>query len=125
MTARYRAIYKNGKLFAEYEGEHLVWLDPEYQPPKASDLAAPSLIRDTIEPFQSMADGQLYDSKSAYRRSLGDRGLVELGNDAPLAPPPPPPPKSTRRELLHRQLADVSDREADKALKQLKKELTP
>ena len=124
MSARYRLIYRNGKPFAEYEGDELVWLDPDYQPPKTSDLPAPQLIRDSVEPFQSMADGLLYDSKSAYRRTLKERGLVELGNDAPVQAPKPKP-DTKRTELLHRQLADVSDREANKLIKQLKKELTP
>lgn len=124
MSARYRLIYRNGKPFAEYEGDELVWLDPEYQSPKASDLAAPRIIRDVVEPFQSMADGRLYDSKSAYRRTLKERGLVELGNDAPIQPPTPKADTS-RREVLHRQLADVSDKQADKLIKQLKKEISP
>ena len=33
--------------------------------------------------LKSMADGKMYDSKSAYRKSLKAQGLVELGNDAP------------------------------------------
>ena len=36
-----------------------------------------------INGFKSMADGKYYDSKSAYRKDLKSRGLVELGNDAP------------------------------------------
>lgn len=36
-----------------------------------------------INGIQSMADGKYYDSKSAYRKSLKEKGLVELGNDAP------------------------------------------
>lgn len=36
-----------------------------------------------VQGIQSMADGKRYDSKSAYRRSLKEKGLVELGNDAP------------------------------------------
>jgi hypothetical protein len=32
---------------------------------------------------KSMADGKMYDSKSAYRKSLKAQGMVELGNDAP------------------------------------------
>ena len=53
--------------------------------PQRSHLTAPMLIRDTTDPFQSMADGMFYDSKSAYRRSLvnGPEKYVELGNDAP------------------------------------------
>lgn len=119
---RYRAIYRDGRLFAEYEGDELTFLAEDYQPPKVSDLAAPMLVRDQIDPFQSMADGRLYDSKSAYRRTLKDRGLVELGNDAPRTSPPKPV-KDTRRETLHRQLADVSDKQADKLLKAMKKDL--
>lgn len=33
--------------------------------------------------IKSMADGKMYDSKSTYRKSLKEKGLVELGNDAP------------------------------------------
>lgn len=36
-----------------------------------------------IKGIKSMADGKQYDSKSAYRRSLKEKGLVEVGNDAP------------------------------------------
>lgn len=35
-----------------------------------------------------MADGQIYESKSAYRRELKARGFREVGNDAPSAPKP-------------------------------------
>jgi hypothetical protein len=41
------------------------------------------IISDTQAPFRSMADGQFYDSKSAYRSSLRARGYREVGNDAP------------------------------------------
>lgn len=37
-----------------------------------------------VQGIKSMADGKLYDSKSAYRKSLKEKGLVELGNDAPV-----------------------------------------
>lgn len=46
------------------------------------------IIGDTCE-VVSQADGNGYTSKSAYRRSLKDQGMVEMGNDAPkLAPRP-------------------------------------
>jgi len=50
--------------------------------------------------IQSMADGKLYDSKSAYRRSLKEKGLVELGNDAPTKGKGPEASIS-ERELKH------------------------
>ena len=39
------------------------------------------IISDSHEPFRSMADGRVYDSKSEYRRTLKDKGYVELGSD--------------------------------------------
>ena len=38
---------------------------------------------DSHQPFRSMADGKIYDSKSAYRRTLKERGLQEIGNEDP------------------------------------------
>lgn len=43
------------------------------------------LIRDAMEPIQSMADGRFYDSRSAYYRSVKQAGCEIVGNDtAPL-----------------------------------------
>jgi len=55
---------------------------------------------DTIHGIQSMADGKMYDSKSAYRKSLKEKGLVELGNDAPTQGKGPEASIS-ERELKH------------------------
>ena len=49
----------------------------------------PSIITDSIE-VRSMANGQVYDSKSQYRADLKARGLVELGNEQLKRPPPEP-----------------------------------
>ncbi len=43
--------------------------------------AGPQVITDTIDGFQSQADGKMYDSKSAYRRTLREQGYVEVGNE--------------------------------------------
>ena len=43
--------------------------------------SGPSIISDNINAFRSMADGKFYDSKSQYRRTLKDRGLIEVGNE--------------------------------------------
>ena len=127
MIGRYRAIYRDGKLLAEFEGDECIWLSPDYDPPERSELSAPSLIRDYHEPFQSMADGRLYESKSQYRQTLKEKGLTELGSDAPLTGKPfgAPTNSEDRRKLLHKQLADVSDREANKVLKSLKRQYLP
>lgn len=52
-----------------------------------SDLPCPMLIMDTIDPVQSMADGNFYTSKQALRRTYRADGnpqgkeFVEVGND--------------------------------------------
>jgi hypothetical protein len=46
------------------------------------------VISDTMDAIRSMADGQMYDSKSVYRKGLKANGCFEVGND-PLASRPP------------------------------------
>jgi len=41
----------------------------------------PQIISDTIEPFQSMASGEVFSSKSRYRADLRARGMIEVGNE--------------------------------------------
>lgn len=57
-----------------------------YEP--VTKQAGPHVISDYtgggIDGIKSMADGKYYDSKSEYRKELKRRGLVELGNDAPV-----------------------------------------
>jgi hypothetical protein len=47
-----------------------------------SDIPAPMLVRDGMEPVQSQLDGKLYDSKSALRQTYKHAGVIEVGNDA-------------------------------------------
>lgn len=59
------------------------------------------IITDSHEPFRSMADGKIYDSKSAYRRSLKAYGYEETGNERPnLKPAPDPDPKEIERDVV-------------------------
>jgi hypothetical protein len=60
-----------------WDGKH--WVPREnYASPVQ---AGPSIIRDETDAFTSMADGQVYTSKSSYRRELKAHGMVEYGND--------------------------------------------
>lgn len=47
----------------------------------ASDLAAPMLVRDGMDAVRSMADGKIYDSKSAYYGSVRRAGCEIVGDD--------------------------------------------
>lgn len=48
---------------------------------KRSELSAPMLIRDTMEPTLNHADGQRYDSKRAYEKAVRRAGCVIVGNE--------------------------------------------
>lgn len=54
------------------------------------------LIRDSMEPTQSMVDGKMYDSKAAIRASYAGTGYREVGNDIP---PPRPKYKTDRKAI--------------------------
>lgn len=56
--------------------------------------AGPQIISDTIEPFRSHADGNIYSSKSRYRADLRARGLIEVGNEKVERKPTPSRPVS-------------------------------
>lgn len=90
---RRRLLWRNGE-----------WqeIPSDYTPPRRK---GPYIISDTHEPFKSMADGLYYDSKSAYRRSLRERGLTEVGNE------PPTPPKFE---------SDVTGKDIKDAIEQVK-----
>lgn len=71
-----------------------------------SDLPAPMLLSDTIEPTQSMVDGQYYTSKAAIRATYKPSGnkegkrYVELGNDSSVTSPKPfTRPKPDRKDV--------------------------
>lgn len=78
------------------------WVDAAMLP-RRQRPNGPMLIMDSTDAFKSMADGVYYESKSAYRRSLKDRGYVELGNDRPEAPVYEPP---SAEADLHRAFAE-------------------
>ena len=76
------------------------------RPWAASDLPAPMLINDSMEPTQSMVDGQFYTSKAALRATYKPSGnregksFVEVGNDSSVTSPKPfKKPKPDRKEI--------------------------
>lgn len=57
------------------------------------------VVSDSMDAIQSMADGKMYDSKSAYRRELKARGMVEIGNEnIEFKPKSSPPVKDALRQ---------------------------
>jgi len=61
-------------------------------------LPVPNVITDTMDPVQSMLDGQMYSSKSALRATYKAAGVVEVGND-PARHRPKPKRKPDRKAI--------------------------
>ena len=80
MGVRSKTIFRNGKVFAEYIDGVLTYLDPEYEAPKRSDIAAPMVVRD-IREYQSPLDGSMITSRSAHREHMARHDVIEIGNE--------------------------------------------
>lgn len=65
-----------------------------------SDLPCPMLIKDGMDPVKSMADGKIYDSKSALRAGYKAGGFVEMGNERPAPKKRTSDRKGIRESLL-------------------------
>lgn len=83
------------------------WHNPENWPHNCiqvnynrSQLSAPMLIADSMEPVKSQLDGKYYDSKAALRATYKAAGVVEVGNDSSITNPKPrPKPKPDRAKI--------------------------
>lgn len=77
--------------------------------PKRSDFPCPLIRSDNIAPVQSMADGKMYDSMSALRKTYRADGnpqgveYQEIG-DAPMRGGPP------KRSVSKQEIADTLDK---------------
>jgi len=80
MSARYRAVYRGGKLLAEYERGVCTYLAPEVVHDKRSDLASPHYVRDIGE-YKSPIDGTMITSRSTHRDHLKAHDVIEVGNE--------------------------------------------
>ena len=116
---RYRAVYDGNGLKAEIENDQLLYYREDIEAPR-SDLSSPMVVRD-IEPYQNMLDGRMIGSRAEHREFIRRNNLTEIGNEDPTKHIAKPKPKSTRRETIAKRLGDMSDREANKLLKTLKK----
>lgn len=70
-------VYRDGELVEKSRAEPLTWGFLQ----RSDSVPCPMLNSDTADGFRSMADGKMYDSKSAYRASLRAHGMQEIGNE--------------------------------------------
>ena len=113
--SRYRAVYDRKGLVAEYQDEELVWVREELDKHKKPGYQ----IMLDIQPYKSMVDGSMITSRSKHREHLRQHNCIEVGNET--MQNAPPPVSNNRREMLHRRLGDMSDRQANQILAQLRR----
>jgi len=79
---------------------------------------APMIMGD-IQPYKSMIDGSMITSRSHHRNHLKDHNCIEVGNEK-MESKPPAPVKSKAREILHAQLANMTNNQADKIMNNIR-----
>jgi hypothetical protein len=103
-------VYVDGKLVEKGSDEHL---DKLYGP----------FVMPDIQPYQSMIDGSMITSRSRHREHLNAHGCIEVGNEkmetryAPIS-------QDNRREVLRQQLGNMTHKEAQQILTQLRRKYT-
>jgi hypothetical protein len=119
--SRYRAVYDSKGLLATFEHGDCTFLRDDYDKgEKRSEIVSMPMVMRDIDPYKNMIDGKMITSRSEHRELLRRHNCVEIGNEK-METRPIAPPKVNRREVLHKQLSDMSDRQANKILKQLKR----
>lgn len=113
--SRYRAVYDRKGLLAEYQDDELVWVREELD--KHTKTGHQIML--DIQPYKSMVDGSMITSRSKHREHLRQHNCIEIGNEK--MQNTPPPVSTSRREMLHRRLGDMSDRQANQILAQLRR----
>ncbi len=110
-----------GKWIYDYSKGELVEASLYHRtPPKRSNLPAPGLIMDTMEPVQSQLDGKFYDSKSHLRKTYREAGVQEVGNDPARHKPfvKPKPDRKAIRTSVEKAAARFKRGERTEAFKQ-------
>ena len=96
-------VLRDGKLVEKYATER---------------PTGPQIMPD-IQPYKSMIDGHMVTSRSEHRIHLRDHNCIEIGNEKMESAPPAYDP-GPRRKILHQQLENMTDREANRILAQLR-----
>jgi|SRR5215831_7930147 len=110
--SRYRALYDAKGLLAEFEDDVCVFMRADAPAP----APGPQVIRD-IGAYRSMIDGSMIEGRKQHRDHLKAHGCIEVGSDTSHMKPRKPIPLPSRKELLHRMLGDVSERELQNMVK--------
>lgn len=103
-------VYVDGELVEKGSDEHL---ERMYGPFVMPDIA----------PYKSMIDGSMITSRSTHREHLQAHGCIEVGNEkmqtnyAPIS-------QENRRDVLRQQLGNMTHKQAQQILTQLRRKFT-
>lgn len=84
-----------------------------------AEYVSASIMPD-IQPYRSMVDGSRIGGRRQHRDHLRAHGVIEVGNEkmeTKLAPP-----KDTRRERLREQLGNMTHKQADRIMANLREQ---
>jgi hypothetical protein len=98
-------VIRNGRLIEKWRA-----------PPLHSDSVQ---IMSDISPYRSMIDGRMVTSRSEHRTHLRDHGCIEVGNEK-METKYAKPDGEKRRQILHQQLSNMNDRQANHILSELR-----
>lgn len=98
-------VIRDGKLIEKWRA-----------PPLHSDAFQ---IMSDIQPYQSMIDGHMVTSRSEHRTHLRDHNCIEVGNEK-METRLQKPSGDQRRRILHQQLSNMSDRQANQIISELR-----
>jgi len=112
--SRSRSLYDRKGLLAEYIDDVVVYYrDGDLGRETAS---GPQVVKD-IEPYQSMVTGEMISGRKQHRDHLRAHNCIEIGNEK-MESKPEAPKGPSRKETLHRMLADVGDRDIQRIIQQ-------
>lgn len=90
--AREEDIYRS---FADYQAT------PECCGASMQRVFCPPMVATDIQPYRSMATGEIINSRSEHREHLKRHGLIEVGNETKyLEPKPITPPPGLKETLV-------------------------
>ena len=80
------------------------------------------MVMPDIAPYKSMIDGSMITSRSVHRDHLRQHGCIEVGNEK--METKLPPPIDTRKEVMRQQLANMTHKQANQVLNEIRRKFT-
>ena len=103
-------VYVDGKLVEKGSDEHL------------EKIHGPFVMPD-IQPYKSMIDGSMITSRSRHREHLQAHGCIGVGNEK-METKYTPISSNNRKEVLRQQLGNMTHKQAQQILTQLRRKFT-